>query len=682
MKKLIVLVWAGSLASFIWASFPSFEQMAAQGMQGFAYAGKSFDFSKPESCLKLAENERYEVRKMTYLSTDGKLQLCNTWKFYKKFPAAEVCPLLRAVGSAPTEIVDGFQALKLATPTARAKIRALTGTVCTENDFTPADRSLARTAGAARSAVFDVIEGRSSSRFMPWFGVDLDDGTGLEIGLGWTGGWTARFDLTDTDLQVQAGMRKTHFRLLPGEELRQPSVLILRREKGVSVSAARTMLHRFMRAEKLPRNSRRELIKPILPITAGGGNKPDKMMLDILAWSVQHKMPFDTFWVDAAWYGPAQVPDPYPNCGSTWWPNTGDWRVNTAIHPDGNLRKVSNYAHAHGMRFLLWFEPERSMSDKPMATEHPGWMLPRDWQRTVDPKKPQPLLVNLGDAACRAYLVELISRFIRENKIDVYRQDFNLDPSGLWAGNDAPDRLGVTEAKHIAGLYAFWDELKRRFPDLLIENCASGGRRLDFEMVSRSHSYCRTDFAVGHRGTDSQVFNVQNITLNTLCYQPFQGSETTPAAMFDDYGFFSSVCAGSVFTPSDWEGGIVRRPFSEKENAWLAKVFAAADEMRTGFMGDFYPQTEPSSLAPDRWVAYQLHRSDLDRGFAIAFRRPACADAGFTFNLEGLVPEARYTVRRYNGETTTLSGTALAHLRVNVSGPRDFALVFYRRITD
>ena len=44
--------------------------------------------------------------------------------------------------------------------------------------------------------------------------------------------------------------------------------------------------------------------------------------------------------------------------------------------------------------------------------------------------------------------------------------------------------------------------LRAKYPNLLIDNCASGGRRLDIELNSRSHCYCRSDFFISYRGED------------------------------------------------------------------------------------------------------------------------------------------------------------------------------------
>jgi len=334
------------------------------------------------------------------------------------------------------------------------------------------------------------------------------------------------------------------------------------------------------------------------------------------------------------------------------------------------------------MRMLLWVEPERCVGEPPtpLFREHRDWLLPAKDEQVRDKSQ---FNVDLGNPAAREWVTETISRLVRENKLDIYRQDFNLNTLPLWQGNDAPDRQGVTEAKYIAGLYAFWDALRARFPHLLVENCASGGRRLDFEAVSRSHSYCRTDYAIGHHNGPLQVLDVQNVTLNTLAYQPFQGSETTPAQFFDDYGFFSSVCAGSVFTPSDWNAGIVKNDFTPEQTAWFKKVFAAADRVRPFFEGDFYPLTDlraTDSQGERAWCAYQMHRPDLDAGFVVCFRRCEAAASVFTAALGGIDPFARYKTETFDGSTEQVDGRALANFTAELKSPRSFRLVFYSRV--
>ena len=48
---------------------------------------------------------------------------------------------------------------------------------------------------------------------------------------------------------------------------------------------------------------------------------------------------------------------------------------------------------------------------------------------------------------------------IDDEGIDLYRQDYNIDPLPFWRNNDAPDRQGITENKYVVGYLAYWDGL-------------------------------------------------------------------------------------------------------------------------------------------------------------------------------------------------------------------------------
>ena len=70
-----------------------------------------------------------------------------------------------------------------------------------------------------------------------------------------------------------------------------------------------------------------------------------------------------------------------------------------------------------------------------------------------------------------------------------------MDPLAYWRAADVPDRQGITEIRYVTGLLAYWDELRRRRPDMLIDTCASGGRRNDLETLRRAVPLWRSDYA-------------------------------------------------------------------------------------------------------------------------------------------------------------------------------------------
>ncbi len=87
----------------------------------------------------------------------------------------------------------------------------------------------------------------------------------------------------------------------------------------------------------------------------------------------------------------------------------------------------------------------------------------------------------------------MLKEHISELKPDCLRIDFNFSPLPFWRENDAQDRNGITEIKYINAFYRLWNILPDQFPNLIIDNCASGGRRIDIETLKRSVPLWRSD---------------------------------------------------------------------------------------------------------------------------------------------------------------------------------------------
>ena len=133
-------------------------------------------------------------------------------------------------------------------------------------------------------------------------------------------------------------------------------------------------------------------------------------------------------------------------------------------------------------------------------------------------------MLNLGNPEARKWVTEHFSRLIKEQGVDLYREDFNIDPLGYWRGNDAPDRQGITENLYIQGNLAYWDELRRRFPDNLIDSCASGGRRNDLETLRRAVPLLRSDFySASQPGNPAAITGSQGQTYGLSFWVPYYG---------------------------------------------------------------------------------------------------------------------------------------------------------------
>jgi len=278
--------------------------------------------------------------------------------------------------------------------------------------------------------------------------------------------------------------------------------------------------------------------------------------------------------------------------------------------------------------------------------------------------------VEPGQSEARTWLTNHIDKLLTEQGIDFYRQDFNLDPVRYWRDNDAADRQGVTENLHVQGYLAYWDELRRRHPDMLIDSCASGGRRNDLETLRRAVPLLRSDYQWG-------------------------GPETAAGNQGHTYGLASWV-------PYFGQGVYYNEKFVYCARSYMCPAFCIAADIRTGrmdwnlyrrtvdqwrqvadcFLGDYYPLM-PYSLADDVWIAWQFHRPEQGDGMVQAFRREKSIYESARMKLHGLQSDAVYALTNLDmAGTTKMTGRQLMEsgLPIAIKDPPGAVLIKYQQV--
>jgi alpha-galactosidase len=286
--------------------------------------------------------------------------------------------------------------------------------------------------------------------------------------------------------------------------------------------------------------------------------------------------------------------------------------------------------------------------------------------------------LNLGNDEARGWLTEHVDQLLTEQGIDLYRQDFNMDPLNAWRSNDAPDRQGITEIKHVTGYLAYWDELRRRHPNMLIDSCASGGRRNDLETMRRAVPLWRSDYAFEAIGHQCMTYGI-SLWLpfhgtGTIAARnaPYYGSGLTPV---EPYAFWSNVSPSLGF-------GIDMR-VREIDYAALRRLIGQWREMNPNYYGDFYPLTT-WSRDDQVWIAWQFDRPEQGEGVVQAFRRDKSSYESARFKLRGLDATARYAVANLDTPTTRqeLTGSDLRDrgLLVEIPSRPAAEVITYRKI--
>ena len=570
---------------------------------------------------------------------------------FADFPAAEWVVHLANNGARDTPLLEAIQAadadLDLAAAQTGLTLDWSRGAVATFDDFAP--QQMVLRAGQKHS--LESGEGRSSSQVLPFFNL-RGAGKGVVAAIGWSGSWAAEFAVDKAGAtRLKAGMAWTSLILHPGERIRTPRMLLLFYEGDRW--RGQNLLRQFILAHHRPKLRGQPLIAPV---TCGNwGGTSAAVHLDNIRKIIQYDLPVDYYWIDAEWYGK-------PGPAGSWAQNVGSWEVRKDLYPDG-FQPLSTELRRTGRELMLWFEPERVVRGTPWHMQRREWLLDRGGSS---------MLFNLGLPTARQFVTDFLSERIREFGLGCYRQDSNINPLPFWRANDAPDRQGISEIRHIEGLYAFWDALLARFPNLLIDNCASGGRRIDLETVGRSTPFWRTD------GPRDPIAH-QCHTYGLLAWVPLHATSQDRAP--DDYEFRSSM--SSALCLNWWVSG--DKPSetipADFPFAWAKKALSQYLDIRKYYYGDFYPLTTYSQDS-SVWMAYQLDLPDTGEGLVVALRRPQSPYEIGRFPLHGIEGGANYEVRNLDGgKATRLSGTELtgAGLPVIVKQKPGSALFVYKR---
>jgi alpha-galactosidase len=599
--------------------------------------------------------------------TDPKtgLQVIATAIAFKDFPAVDWVLRFENTGAEDSPVLSEVLALDMLLGTSKEQslvLDQINGDDCSERSFVPVERELK----PGQNAALAPVGGRPSNGTFPFFNVEVAQSSGIAsqssqsgglrqggffVAIGWTGQWSARLARdAGGATRVQAGMELTHLRLHPGESIRTPRIMLLR------WSGDRLDAHNSFRRLLMTHYQPKLGGKPIdLAITAqtfnrwASGTRPNwaTEQGQIEAAKIAKDLGSDTHWFDAGWFE-----GNFPNGVGNWFPKPKDF-------PNG-LKPVGLACEQLGLKFLVWYEPERVGNGTQIAREHPEFVLPE--------KKAagQGGLFNLGDPTARRWMTDLLIQQIAEFHIHTYRNDFNMDPLPFWRGNDAPDRQGITEIRYVEGLWAMWDEMRAKYPNMYLDDCASGGRRIDLEMLMRSVVQTRSDTAcmTGRSEWD------QSQTHGLSMYLPLHATIGWDPSTYDCR---SSAAAGFC---AEWDILDKNFPF-DQARACIAEM----KENRPFFAGDYYPLTH-WSMSHDQWMAWQFHRPDLDAGIVLAFRRKDCPYPALEAKLRGINPERNYSVSfiddQHKATTKTMTGRELSTLELRLLDRHSSLLVRYK----
>ncbi|MGN6469556.1 MAG: alpha-galactosidase, partial [Rhizobiaceae bacterium] len=319
----------------------------------------------------------------------------------------------------------------------------------------------------------------------------------------------------------------------------------------------------------------------------------------------------------------------------------GDWHVDRRKYPDG-LAPLIQHVEGLGMRFGLWVEPEMVNLDSELARAHPDWIILPAGREPITGRGQH--VLDLTNAAVTDHLFERLDALLSEYRIDYLKWDMNRDLTL------AVDRDGMSLLRRqVHAVYALIDRLGAAHASVEIESCASGGARIDYGILKRTHRVWLSDSNDAH-----ERWKMQNAAMQFLPPE-IVGSHVGPRHCHTSGQELSMAFRAAVAMTGHMGFEMDLRELTDEEEATLARYTRLYKENR----GWMHCGSQHRLQPPRPEILAQMFVSETKDRFLVFSATMAVPQSETTgpLRLAGLDESGQYRLRLLNGEEISRRAT-------------------------
>ncbi len=601
----------------------------------FKVDGKEFSISDWTEINVTEEYEKYhggKTQNIIFSSKNNDIQVSVEATLFPENATCQWVVYIKNTGAENSGVISDFYALNSSLGTGKAELYYSMGSDTAASDFSLIKKDL-----SAKTFGFGGVDGKPTENYLPYFNI-FGEEFGIVVGIGWTGQWASSFSNKNGETVITAKQENFNAYLLPGEEVRSPLVSVSFYETYETDNALKgfNMFREWIMDCVYPENVTKSSYT-VMEVAGPMSTRTSDEIIEVLDGLDKEVFEHtDAFWMDAGWY----------SYNEGWYDGVGNWTVDKNRYDNGII-ELSDYAKNKGLGHTLWYEPERVFPGTEfynVGSQNEEWLISVDGEEN--------LMWNLADEEAFKYYADYILASLKENGVTIYRQDFNFAPLKYWQKADSEyydGRTGICENHYVTNEYKYLDYLIENVDGLIIDNCASGGKRLDLEMVYRSVAFWRSDYNCDYHPDLFEATQAQ--TYGISFWLPITGANLY---MIDEY-----TCRSAIMP-------LMLMDFFSHQNP----EFQYYNEQRAK-MGERYYPIEFGSFDKDKMLAMQFSTEDASNGMALIYKRANVKDTEYTLYLNGLHTATKYNVYDFDNpeKVYTMEGIELMNYGLTLPLP-------------
>lgn len=374
----------------------------------------------------------------------------------------------------------------------------------------------------------------------------------------------------------------------------------------------------------------------------------------------------EVFIVDAGWECP-------PDRQTEWGNFTGTNRPDPDRYPNG-IKEISDYCREKGLKFGLWVDIENAGIFTETNKNHPEW-------RAVNPfGERSGHLMDMSQPEVAEYAERELSRIIEEYNLDLLRVDHNADYRDYFNMRETENGVECVAVRHSLAVYKMYENLKKKYPHVVFENCAGGGARTDLGMMKNfNHTWV----------SDCQVMPYSVMITNgmTAALPPERVDRLFAGMGCHRAGSFEAHMRNTMLTHMSLN---IVSPADATVNTAQIEFVKHCTDIYKDFIRPFITESKVYHHTPESlktldcgYSALEISAPDSSRGAIAVFGMTNAGEKSVKINPKGIDASKNYEVTLDNsGMTFAVSGRELYLNGITVNIPSSLAseLVLYEEI--